>query len=219
MQHINQLTTAISQTTSTASEQRLQPSTAPVNSQEILEPSVKLLEMMTDMFEDWKRVFGSKLQERQSVDLRTAELWSIALQQLRITPGEFKTAMAKSICLQWPPTAPADFLALGRTDTASSYPDMRQEYLAAAQGIYKHEVTFETANRVGTWELKTQPESVSYKSWQKHYPEVCKEHSEGADFKVPESHQVAYSHTPVQAGSEADKQITAKLAELRRMSA
>lgn len=171
------------------------------------------------MFEDWKRVFGSKLKDRQSVDLRTAELWSIALQQLKIMPKEFKVAMQKSITLEWPPTAPADFLALGRTETASSYPDMRQEYLAAAQGQYKHEVTLETAKRVGTWELKTQPELVSYKSWKKHYPEVCKEHSEGADFKVPESHQVAYSHTPVQAGSEADKQITAKLAELRRMSA
>lgn len=172
-----------------------------------------------NMFEDWKRVFGSKLKDRQSIDLRTAELWSIALQQLKITPAEFKIAMAKSITLQWPPTAPADFLALGRTETAGNYPDMRKAYLAAAQGSYKHEVTLETAKRVGTWELKTQPESISYKSWQKHYPEVCKEHSEGADFTVPKSHQVAYSHTPVQAGSEVDKQITAKLAELRRMSA
>lgn len=170
------------------------------------------------MFEDWKRVFGAKLQERQSVDLRTAELWSIALQQLRITPGEFKTAMAKSICLQWPPTAPADFLALGRTETASNYPDMKQAYLAAANGDYKHEVVLETAKRVGSWELKTQPESVSYKSWQKHYPEVCEEHSQGADFKVPETHRVEHSHAPVQAGSEADKRISEKLAELRRMA-
>lgn len=153
------------------------------------------------MFEDWKRVFGAKLQDRQQLDLRTAELWSIALQQLKITPNEFKTAMAKSITLEWPPTAPADFLALGRTKTASNYPDMRQEYLAAAQGQYKHEVTLETAKRVGTWELKTQPESVSFKAWQRYYPEVCKEHSEGADFKVPESHQVEYNHTALQPDS------------------
>ena len=152
-------------------------------------------------------------------DLDTVTVWHIALNDLGITADEFHSAKRKSLGLQWPPTAPADFLALGRTDTASSYPDMRQEYLAAAQGQYKHEVTFETAKRVGTWELKTQPESVSYKAWQKHYPEVCKEHSEGKSFKVPESHQVEYSHTPVQAGSEADKAIMAKLAELRRLSA
>ena len=150
--------------------------------------------------------------------LDTVEVWAIALTDLQITKKELVTAQRKSMSLEWPPTAPADFLALGRTGTASNYPDMRTEYLAAANGNYKHEVTLETAKRVGTWELKTQPESVSYKSWQKHYPEVCEEHSRGADFKVPETHQVAYEHTPVQAGSEADKRISEKLAELRRMA-
>jgi hypothetical protein len=152
-------------------------------------------------------------------DTDTVIVWHIALTDLQMTGGEFATAKRKSLGLQWPPTAPADFIALGRTETASNYPDMRNEYLAAAQGQYKHEVTLETAKRVGTWELKTQPESISWKAWLKEYPIVCSEHSMGADFKVPETHQVAYSHTPVQAGSETDKQITAKLAELRRMSA
>ncbi|NYR09581.1 hypothetical protein [Psychrobacter sp. BI730] len=151
--------------------------------------------------------------------LDTVEVWAIALTDLKITRTELFTAQRKSMSLEWPPTAPADFLALGRTETANNYPDMRQEYLAAAQGNYKHEVTLETANRVGEWQIKTQPESISYKSWQKHYPEVCKEHSEGADFKVPETHRVEHSHTPVQAGSEADKRISEKLAELRRLSA
>lgn len=150
--------------------------------------------------------------------LDTVEVWAIALTDLQITKKELVTAQRKSMSLEWPPTAPADFLALGRTETASNYPDMRTEYLAAANGDYKHEVTLETAKRVGTWELKTQPESISFKAWQKHYPQVCEEHSEGADFKVPETHQVAYEHTPVQAGSEADKRISEKLAELRRMA-
>ena len=150
--------------------------------------------------------------------LDTVEVWAIALTDLQITKKELVTAQRKSMSLEWPPTAPADFLALGRTETASNYPDMKQAYLAAAQGNYKHEVTLETAKRVGTWELKTQPESISFKAWQKHYPQVCKEHSEGADFKVPETYQVAYEHTPVQAGSEADKRISEKLAELRRMA-
>ncbi|WBF05265.1 replication protein P [Psychrobacter phage vB_PmaS_Y8A] len=148
----------------------------------------------------------------------TAEIWAIALTDLRITGKELAVAQRKSMSLEWPPTAPADFLALGRTETASNYPDMKQAYLAAANGDYKHEVALETAKRVGSWELKTQPESVSYKSWQKHYVEVCEEHSRGADFKVPETHRVEHSHAPVQAGSEADKRISEKLAELRRMA-
>lgn len=148
----------------------------------------------------------------------TAEIWAIALTDLRITGKELAVAQRKSMSLEWPPTAPADFLALGRTEVASNYPDMKQAYLAAANGDYKHEVALETAKRVGSWELKTQPESVSYKSWQKHYVEVCEEHSNGADFKVPETHRVEHSHAPVQAGSEADKRISEKLAELRRMA-
>ena len=149
-------------------------------------------------------------------DLDTVTVWHIALNDLGITADEFHSAKRKSLGLQWPPTAPADFLALGRTDTARNYPDMRQEYLAAAQGQYKHEVTFETANRVGTWELKTQPESVSYKAWQKHYPEVCKEHSQGADFKVPESHQVEYSHTALQPDSPMAAKVDDFLNQFKR---
>ena len=143
----------------------------------------------------------------------TAEIWAIALTDLRITGKELAVAQRKSMSLEWPPTAPADFLALGRTETVSNYPDMKQAYLAAANGEYKHEVALETAKRVGSWELKTQPESVSYKSWQKHYVEVCEEHSNGADFKVPESHQVAYEHTPVQQGTAASANIDAFLAK------
>ena len=157
-------------------------------------------------------MFRSKMKD-EDWDTDTVVVWHIALTDLQMTANEFATAKRKSLGLQWPPTAPADFLALGRTETASNYPDMRSEYLAAAQGSYKHEVTLETAKRVGTWELKTQPESISYKSWQKHYPEVCEEHSNGADFKVPETHQVAYSHTPVQQGTAASANIDAFLAK------
>ena len=183
------------------------------------QPSEQLTSSIAEMFVSWKRLFKNKIKD-EDWGIDTVFDWAEILTELQITKAEFgKAERAVKLSGGWPPSHPADFLKLGRTETANNYPDMRQEYLAAAQGIYKHEVTFETANRVGTWELKTQPESVSYKLWQKHYPEVCKEHSEGKSFKVPESHQVAYSHTPVQAGSEADKQITAKLAELRRLSA
>ncbi|OLF36535.1 hypothetical protein BTW00_05465 [Psychrobacter sp. C 20.9] len=175
-------------------------------------------EQIASLFKGWKKLYRSKMKD-EDWDMDTVKVWLIVLNDMNTTDQEFNLAKRVSIRHEWPPTHPVDFLKLGRTETASNYPDMRTEYLAAAQGNYKHEVTLETAKRVGTWELKTQPESVSYKSWQKHYVEVCKEHSEGADFKVPESHQVAYSHTPVQPGSETDKQITAKLAELRRLSA
>ena len=62
----------------------------------------------------------------------SAEIWAIALTDLRITGKELAVAQRKSMSLEWPPTSPADFLALGRTDTDSNYPDMKQAYLAAA---------------------------------------------------------------------------------------
>ena len=40
----------------------------------------------------------------------------------------------------------------------------------------------------------------------------------GDRFVIPEERQLAYEHTPVQAGSEADKAIMAQLAELRRVA-
>ena len=146
--------------------------------------------------------------------LDTVEVWAIALTDLQITRSELVTAQRKSMSLEWPPTAPADFLVLGRTETASNYPDMRDAYKRAANLQYKkHEVIYETAKRVGFWEMKTQPESVSYKSWQQHYPKVCEEHASGAQFSVPVSHQVQYEHTAVQQGTAASANIDAFLAK------
>lgn len=173
------------------------------------------------MFEDWKRVFGSKLKDRQSVDLRTAELWSIALQQLKITPKEFKVAMQKSITLEWPPTAPADFLALGRTETASEYPAAQSAFNTACQNCgmrgdvkrdWKHEVVYETANRIG-WGVLASATEYYFKTFQEIYDQVVNEHRSGDRFVIPEERQLAYEHTPVQQGTAASANIDAFLAK------
>ena len=215
MRDITQLTTAISQNNPAQTHTQLSTQNSADNVMK--RPTQQLQDAIEVTFTTWKRLFRTKMRDEDWMP-DTAEIWAIALTDLRITGKELAVAQRKSMSLEWPPTAPADFLALGRTETASNYPDMKQAYLAAANGDYKHEVALETAKRVGSWELKTQPESVSYKSWQKHYVEVCEEHSQGADFKVPETHRVEHSHAPVQAGSEADKRISEKLAELRRMA-
>lgn len=217
MKDIKQLTAAISnQATSTNSEPKQQLSTE--THQHTQEASERSINLVIDLFEDWLRMYGSKLRERQTLDLRTAELWTLAIKNSGISLKEFYSAAEKSLSLEWPPTAAQDFIKLVKGDIASKYPNIEQAYKQATQGKYKHEVIFETAKRVGEWELKTQPEYISYKAWQQHYPIVCEEHSRGANFKVPESHQVEYSHAPVEVGSEADKRISEKLAELRRMA-
>ena len=183
------------------------------------QPSDQLTNSIANMFVEWQILYDNKM-KAEDWGLETIERWAKILTKLKITKSEFdRSEEAAELLGGWPIKHPADFLALGRTDTASNYPDMRAEYLAAAQGQYKHEVTLETAKRVGTWQLKTQPESTSYKLWQSHYPKVCKEHSEGADFKVSRDKWIKPpKHEPVKAGSAADKQITEKLAQLRRMA-
>ena len=87
---------------------------------------------------------------------------------------------------------------------------------------WKHAVVYETANRIG-WENLASATEYFFKTFKQVYEQVVAEHKAGKTFVIPQSHQVAYEHTPVQApvqaGSEADKRITAELAELRRMSA
>ena len=61
--------------------------------------------MVISLFEDWQRMFGSKLKERQYLDLRTAELWAIALKNAGLAVREFQTATMASLNLEWPPTA------------------------------------------------------------------------------------------------------------------
>ncbi|MGM8939534.1 hypothetical protein ACS8E2_12660 [Psychrobacter glaciei] len=161
--------------------------------------------------------------------LDTVEVWAIALTDLKITRTELFTAQRKSMSLEWPPTAPADFLALGRTET-KGYPDTRKAYEHAVdysgrlfddRDDWKHVVIYETARRIGFTKLATSSEIFTWSLWRDTYGKVCDEHKEGAEFKLPldKSKQLAHSHTPVQVGSETDKQITAQLAELRRIPA
>ena len=170
MQTINQLTTAISQNNPAQTHTQLSTQNSVDNVMK--QPTQQLQDAIEVTFTTWKRLFRTKMRDEDWMP-DTAEIWAIALTDLRITGKELAVAQRKSMSLEWPPTAPADFLALGRTDAASNYPDMRQAYLQAANGDYKHEVALETAKRVGSWELKTQSESISYKSWQQHYPVVC----------------------------------------------
>lgn len=160
--------------------------------------------------------------------LETIERWAKILTKLKITKSEFdKAEEAAELLGGWPIKHPADFLVLGRTETASEYPAAQSAFNTACQNCgmrgdvkrdWKHEVVYETANRIG-WGVLASATEYYFKTFQEIYEQVVSEHKSGADFKVPETHRVEHSHAPVQAGSEADKQITAKLAELRRLSA
>lgn len=151
----------------------------------------------------------------------TAEIWAIALTDLRITGKELAVAQRKSMSLEWPPTAPADFLALGRTETASEYPAAQSAFTTACQNCgmrgdvkrdWKHEVVYETANRIG-WGVLASATEYYFKTFQEIYEQVVSEHKNGDRFVIPEERQLAYEHTPVQQGTAASANIDAFLAK------
>lgn len=137
-------------------------------------------------------------------NLLTAQAWSVALTDLKMTQKEFALACQKSLSQEWFPTAPFDFLALARKPIEQNYPDMRQAYLNSANQNYPHAVVYETAKRVGFWELKSQPENQTWKAWQEIYPKVCQEHASGADFTLPMTQQVTYQPSVVESEKADD---------------
>ena len=184
MHTINQLTTAISQnahkqtSTQTNSMQSLQ-NDSQTNSQH---QTAITKQEIASLFNGWKRLFRSKMKD-EDWDTDTVIVWHIALNDLVITPDEFMTAKRKSLALQWPPTAPADFLELGRKAVMDNYPDVRQAYVDQANFKTDCPIAYETARRVGFSAMREQPEHITYPVWQKHYQAVCIEHRDGAEFK------------------------------------
>ncbi len=190
-------------------------------------PSEQLTSLVAEMFVKWKRRFKNKI-KNEDWDIETIFDWAEILTELQITKSEFdKAERAVKLAGGWPPSHPADFLALGRTETASEYPTAQSAFNTACQNCgmrgdikrnWKHEVIYETANRIG-WGVLASATERYFKTFQGVYDEVVREHKNGTRFEIPQERQLAYERTVVKAGSETDKQITAKLAELRRLSA
>ena len=158
--------------------------------------------------------------------LETIEKWARILTKLQITKPEFdRAAEAAELLGGWPITHPVDFLALARTKQ-SQYPTANDAFNTACQNCgmkgdierdWKHEVVYETANRIGWGKLASATEYF-FKTFKQVYEQVVSEHKAGKTFVVPKSHRLANVHQPVEVGSEADKRISEKLAELRRVA-
>lgn len=130
------------------------------------------------------------------------DIWAVALSDLQITGKEFAIARRRSFALKWPPTAPADFLELGRGKIADNYPEVRQAYIDQANRKTECPIAYETARRIGFGFIREQPEAVSYPMWQKIYKEVCIEHSQGREFTKPQVPQIEVKK-PTEAADEA----------------
>jgi hypothetical protein len=185
------------------------------------------------MFAKWKIYFKSKM-KKEEWGITNVLLWTAVLNEFDITEAELIAGTTKACFAKelkgWPPTTATDFIQVirGNLDD-SSYPDMRKAYDHAVDYAgrlfddrtdWQHVVIYETAQRVGLTKLATQREKMTWFDWQQVYPKVCDEHKAGAIFILPidKSKQIENKHTPVQAGSDADKKISEQLAQLRRVA-
>lgn len=149
----------------------------------------------------------------QNWNLDTAMAWAIALTDLNMTEREFAIACQKSLSQEWFPTAPYDFLMLARAETVKQYPEIRAAYVEAAQKRYPHAVVYETAQRVGTWELSTMPETETWAMWEHIYPKVCQEHASGTEFTLPVAKCIEHVPPTPATAEQADEY----LAKIKKM--
>lgn len=182
------------------------------------------------MFAKWKLYFKTKMKPEEWGVINVV-LWAAVLNEFDITEAELIAGTTKACFARelngWPPTTATDFINVIRGEEASPYPTANDAFMTACQNCgmkgdierdWKHAVVYETASRIGWGKLASATEYF-FKTFQQVYEQVVAEHKAGKTFVIPQSHQVAYEHTPVQAGSEADKRISEQLAQLRRVSA
>lgn len=166
------------------------------------------------MFVDWQILYDNKMKQ-EDWGLETIEKWARILTKLQITESEFDRAEAAAELLGgWPITHPVDFLALARTKQ-SQYPTANDAFNTACTNCgmkgdierdWKHEVVYETANRIGWGKLASATEYF-FKTFKQVYEQVVIEHKAGKTFVISQSHQVAYEHTPVQADSPFNSKL------------
>ena len=157
-------------------------------------------QQIASLFKGWKRLFIKKMND-DDWQADTVTVWYIALNDLGMTQSEFEISKRKSLGMQWACTAPADFLALARGDALTEYPASEQAFRLACEAVgtdakyrkpFSHVVINETVNRIGEYTLKT-ANSGYFKAWNTVYSKVVFEHSQGAVFEIPESHQLGYA--------------------------
>lgn len=158
------------------------------------EPSEQLVLAISEMFADWKLWFKNKLNPDEW-GVETVILWARYLTIKGITKRQFDMAKTLSIELDFPPNNAKEFLGLVKNDEFKQFPHARTAYLDACHDKYPHAVVYETASRVGFYEIKTQSEQQTWKIWQSCYEQVCTEYLAGSRFELPVSHQVLHKNT------------------------
>lgn len=169
---------------------------------------------IVQLFGEWQLNFGNKA-KAADYPVQKAILWARVVLHLQPTSDQWQQAKERSILEEWPPSSARDLLALA-DQNASGYPDMREAYLSAATERYSHAVVYETARRVGFWDIRSRAEAITYRRWQQIYPRVCLGHANGMSFTLPKTQRVTQQHMPMTDDSPFAATVNAFLEEFGR---
>lgn len=147
--------------------------------------------------------------EKTFTDPKARALWKRDLQALGVTDWLMGVGLHKSASLEWPPS-PAEFAALCHpTAEDLGLPDIDTAYRRACVSSWTHPAIYEAAKRVGTFEIRSMPESKSRPLFERAYKAVCAEVLAGAVFEVPK--RTALQHKPAPARREVAMEHLAKM--------
>lgn len=139
---------------------------------------------MVNLFTLWKQHWGTKLRD-DDLSVERAESWAAAIASLNITRRVFNRALAESLKLSWPPSAPADFIDLGLASLAeeAGYLSAEESFEALmdtprkAIGWPQHKrdiVTWNAVCRIGAEQIMLRPSSRTKKNYLAEYSKILK---------------------------------------------
>lgn len=164
------------------------------------------------MFMTWKQVFGTKMSDGDW-GLQKAEIWAVTLQEKGWTQRRQKIAEYKARHLNWMPTTATDFYHLGVQD---ELPDCRNAYLQACNQEYDTAIAYETARRVGFYDLRNRSEKETYSRWQDEFLAVCDEFLAGSQFTLPKSQQIEFKPSKPVLSDEMESKLDSFFAKFNK---
>lgn len=135
------------------------------------------------------------------------------------TPGELAARIVKQLQPNgrgevWPPEM-ADVIAMARPRPEDfGLPTVSEAYRDATHGRWsRHPVVYEAARRVGTFELRNQPEQRSRQAFEREYSEVCGEWMAGSRFEIPQAPRLERK-APAKAREEVAREHIARMRQV-----
>jgi len=168
------------------------------------------IESIVTLFAVFSRRWAHKW-EKTFVDDKARSLWRMDLENLGVGDAGLMLGLKASGGLAWPPS-PAEFAALCEPDLGLP----QVAFVEACHGRYPHEVIYETARRIGLWELRHWSDAQGRREFMPVYAAVCTEYRSGTRWALPEAQRVEYKpaqYEPDKAlGAEAVAAMKALLA-------